>query len=120
MGKITSIVGLVLIVAAGVLASVSTTYEDQIKAKKELCKKYIKNATEALEQGDKKSALKFVKMALKTDPDNKVIYTLLQKINGGGASTAPTASKKEEKAKPTKKQNAPAAEEEEEEDGLGC
>jgi len=128
MGKITSIVGLVLIVAAGVLASVSISYEDQIKAKKELSAKYIKNAKEALSKGDKKAATKFVKMAFKADPDNKEVFKLLQQISSGSASTAqaPAPTAKEAPKTDTKQPNqdkkpaAPAAEEEEEEDGLGC
>ena len=119
MGKITSMVGLVLIVAAGILASVSTNYEDQIKAKKTLCAKYIKNASEALNKGDKKSALKFAKMAFKVDPDNKQVFKILQEING--ANAAKPAVKTEGKKTDTSKAPAkPAAAEEEEEDGLGC
>ena len=123
MGKITSIVGLVLIVAAGILASVSTTYEDQIKAKQELSSKYIKSAKEALSKGDKKAALKFVKMAFKADPDNKQVFKLLQEINGASAVAKPASVSKKAESKteaPAPKKEAPAAEEEEEEDGLGC
>ena len=122
MGKITSIVGLVLIVAAGILASVSTNYEDQIKANKELCTKYISNAKDALKSGDKKAAKKFAKKAFKLDPDNKELYTLLQEINGATISKKSAAPVKteEQKAPAAAKKEAPAAEEEEEEDGLGC
>ena len=120
MGKITSIVGLVLIVAAGVLASVSVSYEDQIKANKELCTKYIKSAKEALSKGDKKAAAKFAKMAFKVDPDNKQVFKLIQEINGSD-TTKPVAKTEEGKTKPeAAKKTAPEAEEEEEEDGLGC
>ena len=124
MGKITSIVGLVLIVAAGVLASVSVSYEDQIKANKELCAKYVKSAKEALSKGDKKAAAKFAKKAFKVDPDNKALYALLQEINGASATPAtkseiPANSNTNAPEQATKKA-APAAEEEEEEDGLGC
>jgi len=126
MGKITSIVGLVLIVAAGILAAVSTNYETQLKANKVLSEKYIKNAKEALTKGDKKAATKFLKMAFKADPDNKQVFKLLQEISGATTATKATTKTEDKKAADTKKEAepkkpaAPAAEEEEEEDGLGC
>ena len=119
MGKITSIVGLVLIVAAGLLASFSTNYETQIKANKELCAKYIKSAKDALNSGDKKSALKFVKKAFKVDANNKELYALLQDINGVKAP-AQKASPDTKAEQNSQKGAKPEAEEEEEEDGLGC
>ena len=122
MGKITSIVGLVLIVSAGVLASVSTSYEEQVKANKQISEKYIKSAKEALSKGDKKAATKFIKMAFKADPDNKQVFKLLQEIGGATAAVKPIAKPTAEgkDAAPAKQPEAPAAEEEEEEDGLGC
>jgi Tfp pilus assembly protein PilF len=92
MGKITSIVGLVLIVAAGVLAAVSTNYQDQIKAKQKICSQYINSAKEALKKGDKDKASEFANKAFKVDPNNKALYELLKEIHG--ASEAKTASKK--------------------------
>ena len=113
MGKIISIVGLVLIISAGVLASVSVGYEEQLKAKEEISMKYVNSAKEALESGDKKKALKFIKMALKAYPDNKEVYKLLEEIYAAN-SKAFVPSKKEA----TQQQKPAAAEEEEEE--LGC
>jgi len=124
MGKITSIVGLVLIVSAGILASVSINYESQIKTKKELSSKYIQNAKEALSRGDKKSATKFIKMALKIDPNNKQIFKLIQELSGvTNTATKPTSISKKTENKTESlesKKEAPVAEEEEEDDGLGC
>jgi Tfp pilus assembly protein PilF len=122
MGKITSVVGLVLIVAAGLLASFSTNYETQIEANKKLCAKYLKSAKDALSSGDKKSASKFAKKAFKLDPDNKELYALLQEINGASNQKSvaqPQEAKKEGNTK-AKEPAKPEASEEEEEDGLGC
>jgi len=118
MGKITSIVGLVLIVAAGLVASISTNYEDRIKTNKELCEKYTKNAKEALKSGDTKKAVKFAKMAIKVDPTNKAGYKALEEIYKlqckGQVVTNTKQSGKE--SLPANKPQPQEAEEEE----LGC
>jgi Tfp pilus assembly protein PilF len=119
MGKIISIVGLALIVAAGLLASVATTQEDIIKANKELCAKYTANAESALKNKDFAKALKFAKQAIKVDPDNKSGYKMLEKI--AAAQFAPAAATKSGTSAtpaaktPGKPTPAPASEEE-----LGC
>jgi len=106
MGKIISIVGLILIVSAGVLASISTSYEAQLKAKEQIAQKYIINAKEALKSGDKQKALKFIKMAIKVYPDNKEAFKLLEEIYASNNKTSTSTNK-------------PAASQEEEEE-LGC
>jgi len=116
MNKVTSIVGIVLIVAAGILAAVSSTKEDVIKSKKELCAKYTKNAEAALAQKDFTKAFKFAKLAIKVDPENKSGYKVFSKIAdaqcSGKVPTNTTAKPAEGKAaaKP-----APAAAED-----MGC
>ncbi len=80
MGRVISIVGLILIISAGVLTAVSVTYEEQLNAKREIVSKYLKNAEEALKSGDKKEAIKFVKKAIKVDPDSKEPFKFLDKI----------------------------------------
>ena len=126
MNKIVSAVGLMLIVAAGVLVALSTSHEDILKANQELCAKYTKNAKEALKSGDIKKAKKFAKMAIKVDPDNKLAYKTYEEVilsqcqsRATPASTTKEESKNSQTPAP-KKAPAPAAEEEEEEDGLGC
>ena len=115
MSKIVSVVGIVLIIAAGALTAVSASKEDLLKSKKELCAKYTKNAEAALAQKDFEKATKFAKLAIKVDPENKIGYATLTKIaeakcsgNAPAANSATTATK----AKP----KAAAAQEEE----LGC
>ncbi len=114
MNKIISIVGIVLIVAAGVLAAVSSTKEDVLKSKKELCAKYTKDAEAALAQKDFTKAMKFAKLAIKVDPENKSGYKVLTKIADAQCSgkvptnTAAPAGKK------------PAKSDAEEEEELGC
>lgn len=116
MSKIVSIVGIVLIVAAGVLAAVSTKQEDVIKAKKTLCAKYIANAEDALTAKDFSKAKKFATLAIKADPENSSAYALVTKIaqaqSGGSTQTtqAPATT-----AQPAKKA-APAADDA----SLGC
>ena len=124
MSKITSIVGMLLIIAAGVLAAVSSTKEDVIKSKKEISSKYLKNAEAALAQKDINKAFKFVKLALKADPDNKAVFKVLQKIsdakcaNAAPAKVQNSAEKKETNTtQKTAPAPAPAAAEEEE---MGC
>ena len=117
MNKITSIVGIVLIVAAGVLAAVSSTKEDIIKSKKELCAKYTKNAEAALAQKDFDKAYKFAQLAIKVDPENKLGFKVLKKIAdaqcSGKVPANTTNNQAQEKKAPAKP--APAAEEE-----MGC
>ncbi|NPA27818.1 MAG: hypothetical protein GXN91_02035 [Epsilonproteobacteria bacterium] len=114
MGRVISIVGLILIISAGVLAAVSVDYETQLKKQQEISFKYIKNAKEALEKGDKQQAIKFIKMAIKSYPDNKEAYKLLEQIYKSESSVKETKP-----LQPTKPQK-PAATEEEEEEELGC
>jgi|AAUQ01.1.fsa_nt_gi Tfp pilus assembly protein PilF len=119
MGRVISIVGLILIISAGVLTAVSVTYEEQLNAKREIVSKYLKNAEEALKSGDKKEAIKFVKKAIKVDPDSKEPFKFLDKIY---QTTAVSTAQKAESttATPVKSEpQKPQASEEEEED-LGC
>jgi len=95
MGKITSIIGLVLISAAGIIAALSTNYEDIIKAKKELSAKYINKATTELESKNYGKAENFAKLAIKADPENKKAYELITKITK--ATIAPAAASQEAK-----------------------
>jgi len=121
MGKITSIVGIILIAAAGVVAALSANQEDLLKANKELCAKYTKNAEAALASKDFKQAIKFAKQAIKVDPDNKAGFKILDKIVAAKCS-ASSPAKSETKAAPatnnTPSKAKPAAAEEEEE--MGC
>jgi len=122
MSKITSSVGIVLIAAAGVIASLSASHEDVLKANKTLCAKYTKDAETALASKDFDKAVKFAKLAIKVDPSNKSGYKVLTKIadakctgnapatNSATPATA-TPAKGNTPAKP-----APAEEEEE----MGC
>ncbi len=124
MGKITSIIGLVLIVAAGIVASVSTSYQKQLENKKELCKKYINSAKEALKKQNYGDAKKFIQNALKVDPQNKAAIKTLMEISlaQNPANSAPaqnsaqTQNSSNNQAKP--QQAAPSSEESE--DDLGC
>jgi Tfp pilus assembly protein PilF len=126
MGRVISIIGLLLIVGAGVLASVSTTYEEQLQAKKEIVAKYVKSAKEAIDSGDKKEAIKFIKKAIKVDPDSKEPFKLLEKIYTSSAQpTATQSNQNTQKTEATKAEVKPTQEEkptagEEEEEDLGC
>lgn len=117
MSKIISIVGIVLIVAAGLLAAVSTKQEGVLKAKKTLCAKYTKSAEDALAKSDYQGAQKFAKLAIKADPENHSGYTMVAKIaqaqSGGSSAKAPATS-----AQPGKKKLTPA--QQAELDSLGC
>ena len=108
MSKIISVVGIVLIVAAGALTAVSASKEDVIKSKKALCAKYTKNAEAALAQKDFDKATKFA-------TENKSGYKVLTKIADAQCSgnvPATNSTGAATKAKP----KAAAAQEEE----LGC
>ena len=116
MSKIISIVGLVLIVAAGLLASVSTSKEDILKSKKALCAKYTASAEEALKNKEFDKAIKFAKEAIQVDPSNKSGYKVLEKIYTAQCSgTVPAATNNTNNSKAAKP--APKKDEEEE---LGC
>ena len=116
MSKITSAVGIVLIAAAGIIASLSASHEDVLKANKTLCAKYTKDAETALASKDFDKAVKFAKLAIKVDPSNKSGYQVLTKISdakctgNAPATNSTTPVKGKAPAKP-----APAAEEE-----MGC
>jgi len=123
MSKIVSLVGIVLITAAGVLTALSANKEDVLKAKKELCAKYTKNAELALQSKDFDKAFKFAKLAIKVDPENKSGYKVLAKITdakcqGNAPASTNTAPAKTatQPAKAPLKPAKPAAEEEE----MGC
>ncbi len=119
MSKIVSTVGIVLIVAAGVLTAVSASKEDVIKSKKELCAKYTKNAEAALAQKDFDKATKFAKLAIKADPENKSGYKVLTKIAdakcSGNVPAANSAANTKQAPAASKKPVKPAEEEE-----MGC
>ncbi len=102
MGKITSIIGLVLISAAGIIAALSTNYQDVIKAKKELCKGYISKAQSALDNKNYGDAEKFAKLAMKADPENKAVYDVLADITKATVAPA-SASAPKTAPKPKKK-----------------
>ena len=120
MSKLTSSVGILLIAAAGVLASISASHEDVLKANKTLCAKYTKDAELALASKDFDKAFKFAKLAIKVDPSNKSGYKVLTKIADakctGNAPVANSATPAKGASAPAKK---PAAAAEEEED-MGC
>ncbi len=104
MNKITSIIGLVLISAAGIIAALSTNYEDVIKAKKELSSKYINKAQVELDNKNYGKAENFAKLAIKADPNNKDAFELIKNITKASLPIATTQeSKKEEAPKPKKK-----------------
>ena len=120
MSKLTSSVGILLIAAAGVLASISASHEDVLKANKTLCAKYTKDAELALASKDFDKAFKFAKLAIKVDPSNKSGYKVLTKIADakctGNAPVANSATTAKGASAPAKK---PVAAAEEEED-MGC
>jgi len=95
MGKITSIIGLVLIAAAGIIAALSTSYEDVIKGKKELSSTYITKAETELENKNYGKAEEFAKQAIQADPSNKKAYEVIVAITK--ATVAPVVAKSEEK-----------------------
>ena len=116
MNKIISIVGIVLIIAAGALAAISSSHEDLLNSKKELCAKYTKDAKAALDQKDFTKAMKFAKLAIKADPENKSGYAILSQITEAqcsGKVPSNTATKPATNKATTKP--APAEEEE-----MGC
>jgi len=119
MSKIISIVGIVLITAAGILTAVSANKENVLKSKKILCAKYTKNAQEALKTKDFDKAFKFAKLAIKVDPENKSGYKVMAQISdakcAGNVPVAKTNNATKAPAQPTKP--AKPAEEEEE---MGC
>ncbi|HGZ70956.1 MAG TPA: hypothetical protein ENK74_06110 [Nitratifractor sp.] len=118
MSKTVSIVGLLLIVAAGLLASVATNQEDILKANKALCAKYTANAQTALTSKDFAKATKFAKQAIKVDPDNKSGYKMLEKI--AAAQFTPAAAKSGATATPAAKTPGKPAAAAAEEEELGC
>ena len=115
MSKIISVVGIVLVVAAGALTAVSASKEDVIKSKKSLCAKYTKDAEAALASKDFAKATKFAKLAIKVDPENKSGYAALSKIADAQCTgNAPTTNGNTPAKAPAKKP-APAADED-----MGC
>jgi Tfp pilus assembly protein PilF len=101
MSKITSIIGLVLISAAGIIVALSTSYADVIKAKKELSSKYINKAKTELENKNYGKAEEFAKLAIKADPENKQAYEVIVDITK--ATVAPVAKTEEKKEAPKPK-----------------
>ncbi len=106
MNKVISIVGLVLIAAAGVLAAISTSHEDILKSKKELCAKYTKNAQAALANNDIEKAFKFAKLAIKADPENRAGYKVLAQITDAKCKASQPSSAKAAAASSTEADNA--------------
>ncbi len=102
MNKITSIVGLVLITAAGIIVALTSNYADIIKGKKELCKSYITKAQSALDNKNYGDAQKFAKEAIKADPENRAAYDLIAEITKATVAPA-SATEKKEAPKPKKK-----------------
>jgi len=118
MNKIISVVGIVLIVAAGLVASLSASKEDILKSKKIICEKYVKNAQQALKSGDFKSALKFAKLAIKADPENKAGFKILAQIADAKCKASMPAAAKTNA--PAAKPSAPAKPAPAEEEEMGC
>lgn len=126
MNKGISVIGLILIAAAGVLTALSLSHEDVLKANKELCAKYTKDAQSALANNDIDKAFKFAKLAIKVDPGNKSGYKVLAQITDAKCKASmPAAAKpaantqsapaKAAPAQPAAKPAKPAEEEE-----MGC
>ncbi len=120
MSKLTSAVGIVLI-AAGVVASISASHEDVLKANKTLCAKYTKDAELALASKDFNKALKFAKLAIKVDPSNKLGYTVLTKIADAKCTgNAPATSNSAPSNATSTKTQAPAKPAPDEDEDMGC
>jgi len=121
MSKLTSAVGIVLIAAAGVVASISASHEDVLKANKTLCAKYTKDAELALASKDFNKALKFAKLAIKVDPSNKLGYTVLTKIADAKCTgNAPATSNSAPSNATSTKTQAPAKPAPDEDEDMGC
>ena len=72
MNIISSVVGTALLVAAFTLAYLSSNNGEALLAQKHaLVMKYVNDSNNALESEDIKVALKYAKLAIKTDPTNK-------------------------------------------------
>ncbi len=77
--RISTIVGLVLFLAAVVLVVLSTSQEEYGAKQTAMVQKYIDNANQALDEGDTTSAVKFVKMAIVVDPKSKEAFKTYEK-----------------------------------------
>jgi len=80
MNKISVIIGAVLLGVSIVLAFVSNKEQVTLENNKKLIQNYIKEANEALNNGDTKKATKLAKLAIAVDPKSKDGYKLLDKI----------------------------------------
>jgi len=80
MNKISAIIGAVLLGVSIVLAFISNKEQVTLENNKKLIQNYIKEANEALNNGDTKKATKLAKLAIAVDPKNKDGFKILDKI----------------------------------------
>ena len=118
MKLISGIVGLVLLIASTLVVTLSTSDETYLEKKNTMVMKYVEHSTQALQNDDIKSAIKYAKLAIVVDPKNK---------NGFKAYEAalkmkyqPVQDDQEVIETNTNSAQQPQAEEEEEEEDMGC
>ena len=115
MKIISSIVGIILLGASFTLAYLSNNNASEMIAKKDaIVVKYINDANRALENEDIKNAIKFAKLAIKIDPNNKQGYNTLENIY-----MVKYKPNEEEETSDNNSNEQPSTDEEEEED-MGC
>jgi hypothetical protein len=79
MKVISSIVGLVLLSAAFILAYLSNTNANEMIANKQaIVMKYVSDSTAALEEEDLSAAIKFAKLAIAADAKNRAGFKALE------------------------------------------
>jgi Tfp pilus assembly protein PilF len=116
MKVISAIVGIVLLGASFILASLASSNATEMIAKQDaIVMKYIAQSDEAMAEEDFKSAIKFVKLAIQVDPKSKKAFKAYETIME--AKYKPAQSDDEDSS--TSTQESPSDDEEEEED-MGC
>ena len=117
MKIIQAIVGIALLSAAFGLAYLSkNNAEHLINNKNRIVTQYVTQSNKALENEDLKSAIKFAKLAIAADPNNKVGFKALEDI-----FEIKYKPSQEETNTYNQTQESPASNEEEEEDvDMGC
>jgi len=116
MKVISAIVGIVLLGASFILASLSSSNANEMIAKKEaIVQRYIKQSNEAMESEDVKSAIKFVRLAIQADPKSKSAFKAYEAIIASKYKPS-----EDEESSQENSNESPADDEEEEEEDMGC
>ena len=116
MKVISAIVGIVLLGASFILASLaSSNATEMIEKKDAIVMKYIEQSNVAVENEDTKSALKFAKLAIQADPKSKKAFKAYEAIVEAKYKPSEDAQSSQGNGN-----ESPVDDEEEEEEDMGC